>query len=334
MKGAAKDGVSAPPAVPAWADGIVGNGNVAEFLERAVRTDRLAHAYLFVGPDRVGKATVARRFAASLLGVADPGLHPDFCAVGREADPKTGKKHAGIVLDQVHALTGRLSLGAMMNGWKACILDGADLLNKESANALLKTLEEPHPKTVLLLVADGEERVMATIRSRCQIIRFVRVPSAEIAAALVSRGTGPADAELFARLAGGRPGAAFAYADDPSVLEGMFALREAILALPSSAVADRFAAIERAVPSKIPFQEAVDRSREWLDLASELLRDAMLLRLGSGERIVHVDRREQLEAWARSMDPAAVLACIGQSRRLVDANVSPRAALERVSLAF
>src|SRR5512142_710949 len=166
MKGAAKDGAYAASAVPSWADGIIGNGNVAEFLDRAVRTDRLAHAYLFVGPDRVGKATTARRFAASLLGVANPETHPDFCAVGREADAKTGKPHAGIVLEQVHALTGRLALGAMMNGWKACVLDGAHLLNKESANALLKTLEEPRPKTVLLLTADGAERVMATIRSR------------------------------------------------------------------------------------------------------------------------------------------------------------------------
>ncbi|HSD12962.1 MAG TPA: hypothetical protein VLC10_05370 [Patescibacteria group bacterium] len=333
MKGAAKDGVSAS-GVSRWADGLIGNGNVAEFLDRAVRTDRLAHAYLFVGPDRVGKATAARRFAASLLGVENPGTHPDFCVVERETDPKTGKPHAGIVLDQVHALTGRLALGAMMNGWKACVLDGADLLNKESANALLKTLEEPHPKTVLLLTADDAERVMATIRSRCQVVRFSRVPAAAIAAGLVRRGIEPARADLFARLAGGRPGAAIAYAEDPAALDGMFALRAAILAMPSSAVADRFAAVEKAVPPKLPFQEAVDRSRAWLDLAAELLRDAMLLRLGSSDRIMHVDVREQLESWAAAMDPAAALAALGESRALVDANVSPRAALERLALVF
>ncbi len=334
MKGAAKGAAAAEIAVPAWADGLIGNGNVAGFLERAVRTDRLAHAYLFVGPDRVGKATTARRFAASLLGVANPETHPDFCAVAREADPKTGKPHAGIVLDQIHALTGRLALGAMMNGWKACVLDGAQLLNKESANALLKTLEEPHPKTVLLLTADDAERVMATIRSRCQIVRFARVPTAEIAAALVRRGVEPGRADLYARLAGGRPGAAIAYADDPAALDGMLAMRDAILAMPAAAVADRFAAIEKAVPPKLPFQDAVDRSRAWLDLAAELLRDAMLLRLGSGDRIVHVDVRARLEGWAGDMDPAAVLVALGESRKLVDANVSPRASLERLALAF
>ena len=320
--------------VSVWSDGFIGNAAAAAFLDRAVGAGRLAHAVLFVGPERVGKATLARRFAASLLGVADPETHPDYFHVERERDAKTGKPHAGIVLEQVHALTGRLALGAMMNGWRVCVLDGAHLLNKESANALLKTLEEPHPKTALLLTAAATDQVMPTIRSRCQIVRLSRVPTAEIAAALVWRGAEPPQADLYARLSGGRPGAAIAYAEDPVSLDGMFAMREAILDMPAASIADRFAAIERAVPPKLPFQESVDRSRVWLDLAAELLRDAMLLRLGSGDRIVHVDVRDRLEAWTERLDPAVILVALGSSRRLVDANVSPRAALERLALAF
>lgn len=321
-------------AAPAWSEGFIGNGAAAAFLGRAVETGRLAHAYLLVGPDRVGKSTFARRFASSLLDVAVPETHPDFFFVERERDPKTGKPHAGISIDQVHALTGRLALGAMMNGWKACILDGAHLLNKESANALLKTLEEPHEKTVMLLTATGPEQVMPTITSRCQVIRLHRVPTSEISAALFHRGIEPAKADLYARLSGGRPGAALSFAEDPRALEGMFALRDAILAMPSSAVADRFAAIERAVPPKLPFLDAIDRSRAWLDLAAELLRDAMLLRLGHEAFVVHVDVRDRLAAWAESLDPAAALGALGESRRLLDANVSPRAALERLALVF
>ncbi|HTM67945.1 MAG TPA: hypothetical protein VL426_01470 [Candidatus Binatia bacterium] len=330
MHDARKEDNAASP----WTDGFIGNAAAAEFLDRARETGRLAHAYLLVGPERVGKAAFARRFAASMLGVADPDTHPDFFFVERERDAKTGKPRAGITIEQVHALTGRLALGAMMNGWKACILDGAHLLNKESANALLKTLEEPREKTVLLLTAAGAEQVMETIVSRCQVIRLHRVPASVIADALALRGVAQDKADLYARLAGGRPGAALSYAQDPGALAGMFTLREAILAMPSSAIADRFAAIERAVPPKLPFLDAVDRARDWLDLAAELLRDAMLLRLGQDDRVVHVDVRDRLAAWAESMDPAAALAVLGDSRRLIDANVAPRAALERVSLVF
>ncbi len=321
-------------AIAAWSDGLIGHSAALNVLNRALESGRLAHAYLLVGPEGAGKVTVARKFASMLLGVSAPETHPDFTFVERERDAKTGKPHAAILLDQVQALTNRLSLAPMMGGWRVAILDGAQLLNKESANALLKTLEEPHPKTMLLLTATSAEEVMATIRSRCQLLRFHRVATAEITVALRARGTEHDHAELYARLADGRPGAAISFAEKSSHLDDMFAMRDAILSMPSSAVAERFMAIEKAIPPKLPFQDAIDRSRDWLDLAAELLRDAMLIKLGAEGRIVHVDARERLAAWANQCDPAAVLAVLEESRRLLSANVSPRAALERVVASF
>lgn len=319
---------------PAWADGIIGHAAAIGFLERARRTERLAHACLLVGPERTGKVTVARRFAAAMLGVTNPDTHPDFTFVERGVDAKTGKPHAGILLDQVHALTGRLALSAMMVGWKVCVIDGANLLNKESANALLKTLEEPNPRTLMLLTATSPEQVIATIRSRCQIIRMHRVATPEIAAALVRRGLEPGAAELCARLSDGRPGAAVRFAEDRSSLDGMFAMRDVILDMADGAIADRFRSVERILPPKLPFQDSVDRARDWLDLAAELLRDAMLVRLGLPERATHVDVQDRIAAWAQRFDPEAALRDVETSRRLLDANVTPRGALERVTLAF
>jgi DNA polymerase-3 subunit delta' len=317
-----------------WAAGLIGNQDVVDVLKRAVSSGRLAHAYLFVGAEGAGKVTVARRFATHLLGVNNLDTHPDFTFVERERDAKTGKLHAAIALEQVQALTGRLSRGALMNGWRVAILDGAQLLNKESANALLKTLEEPHEKTMLLLTATSTDDVLATIRSRCQVIRFARVAGAEISGALVRRGITPAQADLFARVSGGRPGIAVSYAQDPASLDDLFARRDTILSMSSAAIADRFAAIERAVPPKLPFQDAIDHSRDWLDLLAELLRDALLLRHGIEDRIVHVDARDRIVAWSARFDPAAVLAMLEVSRRMLDANVAPRAALDRLVAAF
>jgi DNA polymerase-3 subunit delta' len=321
--------------VLAWNEGLIGHAAVHNVLTRALDSGRLAHAYLFVGPEGTGKGTVARRFASMLLGVSVPETHPDFTFVERERDAKTGKPHNAILLEQVQALTARLSLAPMMGGWRVAILDGAQLLNKESANALLKTLEEPHEKTMLLLTATSAEEVMATIRSRCQLLRFTRVATVEIIAALRARGVDHDQAELYARLADGRPGVAVSFTEKRSVrLDDMFAMRDAILSMPASAVADRFMAIEKAIPPKLPFQDAVDRARDWLDLAAELLRDAMLIKLGAEERVVHVDARERVASWARQCDPVSVLAVIEESRKLLNANVSPRAALERVAASF
>lgn len=317
-----------------WSEGIIGHQAVLDVLHRAMASGRLAHAYLFAGPEGSGKTMVARRFASALLGAA-PEIHPDFTLVERERDAKTEKLHADILLSQVHALNGRLSLAPMMRGWRVALLDGAQLLNKESANALLKTLEEPHEKTMFLLTATSSDEVMPTVRSRCQVLRFNRVPTAEISAALRARGVEADSAELYARLADGRPGIAVGFIEKRSSrFDDMLTMRDTILAMPAAAIADRFMAIEKAIPPKLPFQDAIDRSRVWLDLAAELLRDAMLISVGAGERVVHVDVRERLTAWSRQCDAVAVLAQIEESRRLLDANVSPRAALERVVAAF
>lgn len=317
-----------------WADGMVGHDAITDILRRAIASDRLAHAYLFAGPDGAGKTTLARKLATELLGVTNPETHPDFTFVERERDAKTGKLHAFISIDQVQALTARLSMGSMMAGWRVAILDGAHLLNDASANALLKRLEEPHPKTLLILTSQAAEQVMPTIRSRCQVLRFGRVATPVIAAALAERGIDADRSQLYARLADGRPGVALGYAADPAALDEMYALRDAILGMPASAIADRFSAIEKAVPPKLPFLDAVHRSQDWSDLAAELLRDAMLLRIGADDRVVHVDAAARLKAWSGSVDAVRALTRLAESRRMLASNVTPRATLERVVAGF
>src|SRR5690606_14237292 len=137
--------------------------------------------------------------------------HPDFTFVERERDAKTGKPHAFINIEQVQALTARLSMGSMMGGWRVAIVDCAHVLNESSANALLKRLEEPHEKTVLFLTAHSADQVMQTIRSRCQVLRFGRVATLEIVDVLKQAGADADTAQLYARLADGRPGIALGY---------------------------------------------------------------------------------------------------------------------------
>lgn len=319
-------------------DAVIGHGKIIELLSRSLERGRLAHAYLFVGPTHIGKMTLARAFAESLLGGSVPLIqHPDFFFVERGEDPKTGKMRNGIVLDQIRELRTRLSMGAMMDGWKAVVLDDAHLMNTESANALLKNLEEPHDRTLLLLLADSAELVLPTIRSRCQVVQFSRVRTDKIAQALVTQGVAESDASLWARLADGCPGKAVAYARERGHLDEMMALRDVVLQIPAMPLADRVMSLDTLLPQKASFIESGIIVHNVLDVFAELLRDAVLLMYGQDQRVVHIDVRARVQEWCDLLGHAravAALQAIVQTRRMVDDSVNPRAALEHFVLAL
>ena len=317
---------------------IIGHEPILAFLEHSANAGRLAHAYLFAGPEHVGKMAVAREFTHSLFpGVADLATHPDFAVIERERDAKTGKLHGSIILEQIHALTGRLSLGAFIGGYKDCIIDGAETMTTEAANSLLKTLEEPRPKTILILLANSEAEVLPTIRSRCQIIRVGRVSTEAIVSALVARGVTQGKALLYAGLSGGLPGKAIAYSENPNSLDEMFALRDTVLGFSRLPVAQRWSAIDKLLPAKMPFQEAGDKARLVIDLVAEIVRDALLVASGVSASPTHTDLAVILSSWASEVGQAklaniADLTC--SSRKLLDSNVNPRTVLERLALSF
>jgi DNA polymerase-3 subunit delta' len=317
---------------------LIGHGGVLEYLRASHKRGRLAHAYLLVGPASVGKTTLAREFAALLLNSQGSlETHPDAFIVERGRDPKTGKLRGGIVLEQVQTLCGKLAMGAFLSGWKVCIMDGADLLGTEAANALLKSLEEPRPKTMLLLTAESADGVMPTIRSRCQVLPVNRVSAAAIAAGLEACGV-PADrGRLLARLADGRPGLALTYARDPEALERMEAHRAAVLGLFEVRVAERWRLLDGLLPAKLPFQETVDRGYDILGMAGELLRDALLAACGRGDTVVHDDVAGRTAAVGRRLGPKGVVSAghaLVESRRMLGENVNPRAALDAFALSF
>lgn len=326
---------------------VIGHQEIISFFDHVLSADRLAHAYLFIGPGQVGKMAVARKLAARVLGSGGPlERHPDFLVVERGRDAKSGKLHADIVLDQIHVLRGWLARGAFISaragagaatGWKAVIIDGAQYLNKEAANALLKNLEEPKDKTLIILLTEAADGVYPTIRSRCQTVSFGRVRAAEIARVLAADGLPAGRAELLSRLAGGCPGRALAFARDGSALEEMLARRDALLALIDADVSERWVLLEKALPAKLSFNETVIQAIRLLDLLAELLRDALLIGYGRAGSLTHVDVKDRLESWAAragSSRITAVLQEIDEARRLLGENVNPRAVLESLVLSL
>lgn len=191
--------------------GVIGHRNVVGVLERDVASP--AHAYLFVGPLGVGKAAVARHFAAGILCGDDErcrrrvvrGLHPDLVLV--EPDGRSA-----ITVDQARNTVALANLAPVEGRRKVFVLEEGGAMNDEAANALLKTLEEPTASTIFIVIAESEDDLPETVASRCRTVVFGRVPEKAIAAGLVAQNVAAERAEQAARISGGRPGLAISLA--------------------------------------------------------------------------------------------------------------------------
>jgi len=226
--------VPAPRANP----DLVGHETAERELRRLVEVGRLPHAILLNGPRGIGKATLAFRLARFLLadrdhptGAAEQGLaidpecgvfhrvaaggHADLLTVERAYDPRRRRLRGEIVVEDAREITGFFRLTAAEGGWRIVVVDGAEEMNRNAANALLKILEEPPRRALLLLVSHSPGRLLPTIRSRCR-----RLPLAALARPVVTQLLGryrpelaAPEAEALAALADGSIGRALELAD-------------------------------------------------------------------------------------------------------------------------
>ncbi len=193
------------------------------------KQNRLPHALIFSGPKGTGKAKFVRWFAELLMCTENQAKacgncqncilvktdsHPDFRNVSILTDTKTGKQKKEIGIDQIRDLIQFVSLSQSGTGYKVVVLSPADSLNISSANSLLKLLEEPQGRTIILLVANQAEKLPATIRSRCQNINMPLPGKAEALAWLNEQEDFSGNAESVLKLAQGAPLAALDLADE------------------------------------------------------------------------------------------------------------------------
>lgn len=197
----------------------------ARFLA-ALAAGRPHHAWLLTGPRGVGKATLAWRVARHMVAGGSSGTlamppdapvfrqaaalsHPALRLCRRGWDDKAGRLRTAISVDDVRGLKGFFQLSATGGGWRVAIVDAADEMTTAAANALLKLLEEPPPRAMILLVCHNPALGLPTIRSRCRELRCVPLGPSDLAAALTAAGvTTEADPAVLAALAGGSVGRA------------------------------------------------------------------------------------------------------------------------------
>lgn len=212
---------------------LLGQDEAEATILDAFRSGRMHHAWLITGPEGVGKATLAYRFARRLLAgpnadslaldASDPvfrrvaaNSHADLLTVERVMNEKTKRMRTQIAVDDVRKINGFMSLTPAEGGWRVVVVDGADEMNGASANAILKILEEPPPRAILLLVCSAPGRLLPTIRSRCRRLRLSPLPDAAMAD-LLGRYLPKLDDDERGRLvtlAEGSPGRALMLAED------------------------------------------------------------------------------------------------------------------------
>ncbi|WP_270375869.1 MULTISPECIES: DNA polymerase III subunit delta' [Alphaproteobacteria] len=237
---------------------LVGHDDAERQAGEAFAEGRMHHAWMITGPKGVGKATFAWRLARRVLGGAPTGKsplsvgpedtvsrrlealsHPDFLLIRRPFDAKRGKLRAEITVDESRRAPEFFSKSASESDWRVCIVDAADEMNTNAANALLKTLEEPPAKGLLLLVVNAPGRLPTTIRSRCRRLSL-RASAPDACATWLAERHG-IDAEIARRcadMAGGAPGRALALSqsDAPRLKETLDGILKTLPRLDSRAV--------------------------------------------------------------------------------------------------
>lgn len=154
---------------------LFGHGEIEAALKRDVAAGKLAHGLIFSGGKGIGKATMAYRLARHLLGGESriaANSHADLLVLEPLYDEKKEEYATEISVDQAREIPQFLSLTAGEGAWRMVIIDSVDALNNNAANAILKILEEPPPRTVLILISHNVGRLLPTIRSRCRLVSF------------------------------------------------------------------------------------------------------------------------------------------------------------------
>ncbi len=262
-------------------DHILGNERVKAYFAKAIRNNTLPHAILLSGPSGIGKSLFAKELAAILLKTVNPKIetHPDFHSFKPEG--KTGLH----TIETLRALIDEVHSASFEKSGKVFLIYDADRMQTASANALLKTLEEPNPDTTLILITEHPSEMIPTIRSRCVFLNFQSIPEKEIEEFLKTQGH---DVK-WAKMAQGSIGKALELATKPPLEEALFSLLETPPLYPKLLLA-----LEK-IEASVEDEDPVKKNRNVEHLFSAFLlwhRDQHARKLGVPSHHLFIPNRE------------------------------------------
>ena len=313
--------------------------NRAKLLNFKNFKDSDAHAYLILGPQKIGKSTYAKKIAeiflcqknqASLCGqchsciLIKKGQHPDLKIVSPQGD-----KNPIISISQIKEMRKIVENSSYLGGYKVFLIQQVEKITIPGQNALLKTLEEPVPKTIFLLTTRSEKSILPTILSRCQRIKLTPLSKEQIKDYLKTR-HGAKQSELIARYAIGRPGIALKLAEDEKAFEDIVEKFEEIKkTVKSDSIFYRF---EKAKEFSIPKSQ-----NQMLDFFEIFFRDLLHLKINSDQFLVNITAKEEMIEIARNYSVIKILRILKNIEKIklaLQVNANPKSAFENLMLIF
>lgn len=319
---------------------IYGHDWAVSLLSKHAAGSHLRHAYLLTGPEGVGRRTLALRFIQA-LNCSQPPSPGEFCGECRDCrqiharaypdlsllEPEAG--HREILIDQVRSLQHTLSLAPYAARYRVALLPQFERTRESAANALLKTLEEPSDKVILLLTADAAENLLPTIVSRCEVLRL-RPASLSGAREFLqsSRQLPPDQAELIAHLSAGRIGAALRLAENPEAIHHRQDILNNLLELLTSPRHARFQLADTLTKS---YEKARVNAAEVIPIWLSFWRDVLISSSGADVPLVNIDFAAPVKTVGQLINAQTARALViahEEALKHLDANANVRLLLE------
>lgn len=340
---------------------LLGNQQVIRYLSRSLANGKVANMYIFVGPDDVGKTTVANYFTSALLcdGLEVGGelpcgacpacrqnqvgsnalyadnfasVHPDYHLLKRASDKKQ------IDVEDVREFIHSLEMSSFLNSYKVGVIKQADSLNDHGFNSLLKTLEEPRSKVVFILIAKSLESLPKTVISRAQVINFYPVKADTIYDYLLEKhGVSRSRAKLLSRLAVGRPALAVKFLEDNDFYQSYSDRVAGLISMVDLNINDRFKLVEDMLNDKQYGQEANRLTARIISTWQGIVRDLLLLSYGHPDLVQHEMELEKLNEMSGKVTREKLLKFsekLGEGLAYLKANVNPKTVLENLAINF
>jgi DNA polymerase-3 subunit delta' len=315
---------------------VVGHDWAVALLRSSLSAGRIAHAFLLSGLPQIGKTTLAITLAQA-LNCTEPaapcgqcrscrkiagGVHPDVRLITSEG------ASGSIKIEQIRALQHQAMLAPYEGRYRVFIVLQMEQATLEAANSLLKTLEEPPAQVVMILTAIHSRSLPRTVVSRCQCLELRPIATPLIETTLRGRGVTPAQAQLLARLSGGRLGWAIQAVENAEFLRQRQQILDQLVSLLK---AGRVARLDYA------YQVSSDpaSARRLIELWTGWWRDLLLLHVQGGDALMNVDRLDELKSQSEQVTRSqslAILHALQAAAAQLDANVNARLAMEGLVL--
>jgi len=333
---------------------IVGHQKISKFLQKCLEQNRLAHAYIFSGQEHLGKSLMTEKFIASIL-CADyhrvnnleikavpcnqcafcaqlaKGIHPDVYFLKREEDKKN------ISVERVRKMKEFLCLTTFLNSYKIAVIDKAEELSESAQNALLKILEEPTPKTILILQTPDFNLLLPTIVSRCQLLRFYSVANEEIYHHLIDLGERREQAKIITAIAHGKIGLAINYHKSPEIFTEYLENMKDLLAVFNLKLIDKIKIINNLLPASKNNLEPRAFLKEHLDNWQIILRDVLIMKNNLEDLVINMQFKKELDKINKKFSTQKIidlLADLNELKKYLNYNINPRLAAENLVINF